>query len=274
MTTHVAEFDNEDLELLSAYLDDVLTDGERAQLEQRLAQDPTLQQTLNELHITVNLLQDLPSVIPPRSFTIDPATVQTGQGWLRVAAWLRLGSALTAIVFALTLTFEFAFFGNTPTGFEETANEAPAPEIAVEEAAEETAGDTMIEKEADLAAGSVAESPAATANEREAVGAIASDDLQNGEANGSAQDELIAPLESQPQPEERFAAPPQVQAPSLDGGEALVGEEESIVQQPPEIEQTPVSQPIAPLRIVQILLMVFAIGLGAGSWWMVRRGHQ
>ena len=294
MTTHTSEFDNEDFELLSAYLDDALPDTERTQLEKRLAEEPTLQQTLNELQVTVHLLQDLPPVTPPRSFTIDPATVQTGQvEWLRIAAWLRLGSAFAAIIFALTLTFEFAFLGNVPTASQEALDGAPAADMAVEEAPAEAAPETATELDpqtgSDDTAGSEEEGSASEAPDSDAIaeeateeetpaseagGTIARDDLENSTDDEFAQDDLVAPLDLQPEPGEMLSSPPQVQAPQLDQ-EGPIAEGADVVQQPTGATETPVTdEPVAPLRVIQIVLVVLAIGLATGSWWMVRRNNQ
>ncbi|MEM8534373.1 MAG: hypothetical protein AAGF95_26235 [Chloroflexota bacterium] len=293
MTTHISDFDNEDIELLSAYLDDALPDAERTRLEKRLAEDPALQQTLNELQVTVHLLQDLPPVTPPRSFTIDPATVQTGSmEWLRIASWLRLGSALTAIVFALTLTLEFGFLGSAPTASQEALDGAAAPELALEEAPAEIAPGTAREVEPQTGSTDMADADDAVPASEEADGSImeqegsmeeeaseageatARDNFQNGAEEESAQDDLVAPLDLQPESGEMLSAPPQIQAPSV-GEEESVVEGADVVQQPTGARETPATdEPIAPLRVVQMVLVVLALGLATGSWWMVRRSHQ
>ena len=69
------QLNDADLELLSAYIDRRLGDGERAALERRLSQEPVLRGVLDELRATVALLHDLEPLKPPRSFTIAaPAT--------------------------------------------------------------------------------------------------------------------------------------------------------------------------------------------------------
>lgn len=64
-----------DTELLSAYIDDALTDTERADLKARLQQEPALQRELDELRVVVQALRDLPPVKAPRSFTLTPQMV-------------------------------------------------------------------------------------------------------------------------------------------------------------------------------------------------------
>jgi hypothetical protein len=66
------EFTDTDVELLSAYLDGMLTDSERAALEQRLAIDPALRRELAALRQTIDLIQALPALKAPRSFTLSP----------------------------------------------------------------------------------------------------------------------------------------------------------------------------------------------------------
>ena len=150
MTTHASsEQPDDDLSLLSAYIDGITTDAERVALEERLQREPALQQELNELRTTVRLLSDLPPVTPPRSFTIDPATVQPKRWWLTTASLLQLGSALAAVMLALTVTFELVAQGQLSDGTlldsqqmtmpqDSAAGSAPNAPVAEEAPAEET----------------------------------------------------------------------------------------------------------------------------------------
>ena len=63
----------QDIELLSAYIDDELTLEEREAVEARLAANPALRDTLDELRQNAHLLASLPPVRAPRNFTLDPA---------------------------------------------------------------------------------------------------------------------------------------------------------------------------------------------------------
>lgn len=86
-----------DLELLSAYIDDELSQAERAALETRLAGDDALRAELHSLRQTVRLVRTLPHLQAPRDFRLDPATAQpAGSGgsilpWSGVNVW-RLSS--------------------------------------------------------------------------------------------------------------------------------------------------------------------------------------
>lgn len=66
-----------DYELLSAYLDDMLTAAERAELEARLQAEPHLRRELNALRGTVELVNRLPKLKAPRDFILTPAMLQS-----------------------------------------------------------------------------------------------------------------------------------------------------------------------------------------------------
>jgi anti-sigma factor RsiW len=69
------ELTDTDYELISAYLDDMLTSPERSQFEARLKQDAALRQELHAIRQTVALVERLPVVKAPRDFTLTPAQV-------------------------------------------------------------------------------------------------------------------------------------------------------------------------------------------------------
>ena len=103
--TQLNNHSEDDLELLSAYLDDQLSSDERARLEQRLQAEPELHAELEELRATTTLLLALPAVIPPASCTRDPAQVQSRQplySWF--TTWLRVGGALATVLVVLAGT--------------------------------------------------------------------------------------------------------------------------------------------------------------------------
>lgn len=64
-----------DYELLSAYIDGMLTAGERAALEARLRDEPLLVRELAALRQTLSLLQRMPRLKAPRDFTLTPDVV-------------------------------------------------------------------------------------------------------------------------------------------------------------------------------------------------------
>lgn len=65
----------EDYELLSAYIDEMLTDGERSALEARLQTEKNLRDELDALQDTVALVKGLPRLKAPRNFTLTPEMV-------------------------------------------------------------------------------------------------------------------------------------------------------------------------------------------------------
>lgn len=62
-------------ELLSAYIDNVVTEDERRQVEKAVAEDPGVAWRLESLRHTVYLLNHLPELVPPRSFALTVEAV-------------------------------------------------------------------------------------------------------------------------------------------------------------------------------------------------------
>lgn len=102
-----------DIELLSCYLDDQLAEQDRTHLETRLVAEPALQNCLDELHTTVLLLRELDPVLPPRSFTLDPADVAPQHP--RWRGWLHIGGVMATVLLAITITAIYGMTGNSMT---------------------------------------------------------------------------------------------------------------------------------------------------------------
>lgn len=123
-------------ELISAYIDDALSDADRRQFEIRLTADPALQRLVAELRATRAMLRSAPVVLPPRDFRIDAASLP-----LRVVARraprltvLRIISAAAAIlllgigIFSLVQTAGRPSNGAAvPNGVALLATGTPAP---------------------------------------------------------------------------------------------------------------------------------------------------
>lgn len=79
-----------DYELLSAYIDEMLDDAERSAVEQRLREEPLLRRELAALRQTVALLRRLPTLKAPRDFTlpVTPAAVRDSAPTLTLAPTL------------------------------------------------------------------------------------------------------------------------------------------------------------------------------------------
>jgi len=103
MTTNSdPQLNDADLELLSAYIDRRLDDGERAALELRLNAEPGLRGALDELRATVALLHDLEPLKPPRSFAVAAPAAAPRRAWQ--FPWAALGSGLVAVVCLLAFS--------------------------------------------------------------------------------------------------------------------------------------------------------------------------
>ncbi len=70
-------FSPEELEFLSAYLDNMLNEAERSALEIRLAQNEALRTELEALRATVALIKGLPTLKAPRNFILTPEMVKS-----------------------------------------------------------------------------------------------------------------------------------------------------------------------------------------------------
>jgi anti-sigma factor RsiW len=62
-------------ELLSAYIDEDISDDDRRLIEQAAADDPDIAWRLATLRETVRLLHELPALALPRSFLLTPEQV-------------------------------------------------------------------------------------------------------------------------------------------------------------------------------------------------------
>lgn len=65
-------------ELLSAYIDEAVSEEERRLIESAVAQDPDIAWRLESLRATVRLLHELPALSLPRSFLLTPEQVSQG----------------------------------------------------------------------------------------------------------------------------------------------------------------------------------------------------
>lgn len=102
----------DELQALSAYIDNQLSSTERVALEQRLQQDTRLRAELESLQSTVALVRSLPTLKAPRNFTLDPAefgkkpsarVISLNSRWVSRVAGLASVAALLLVVFAVML---------------------------------------------------------------------------------------------------------------------------------------------------------------------------
>ncbi|HEU5100251.1 MAG TPA: hypothetical protein VFU22_14585 [Roseiflexaceae bacterium] len=118
------QLSDDELEQLSAYIDNQLASTERGALEQRLGRDPALRAALDELRGTVAVLHELAPLPPPRSFTLDPVAFAPRPSPL--FGWLRLGATLASVLLAITFAVEFASMGGAPASAPFAGGAAPA----------------------------------------------------------------------------------------------------------------------------------------------------
>lgn len=89
-----------DLEQLSAYLDDELSEKDTRRVEARIEADSTLRFALQELQSTRKLVSKLPSVRPPRHFTLTPEMAGTRKG-VNLFPLFRFATVIATVAFAV-----------------------------------------------------------------------------------------------------------------------------------------------------------------------------
>lgn len=96
-----------DLELLSAYLDGVLSPEQTSRLEMRLKADPQLRAELEALQRTRALLRQMPRRRVPRNFMLSPRQVAKRPPMPRFYPLLQWSIALTMVLLAVSLGLQF-----------------------------------------------------------------------------------------------------------------------------------------------------------------------
>lgn len=93
---------DDERDILSVYLDQMMTDMERTHLEERLQTDPDLRADLEELRDTIHLLRNLEPLVPPRSFALDSSIIAASRPfWER---WQWAGGAVAALLLLVVVT--------------------------------------------------------------------------------------------------------------------------------------------------------------------------
>jgi hypothetical protein len=257
-----------DLSLLSAYLDDELSDAERAQLEARLGADAALQAELEALRQTVALVRSLPEIPVPRNFTLDPAQYgrrQTGGWWFSLATpMLAAGASLLVVAVCVGVLLTGGGLGRQAAPLlAPAAGEAPSvaeADFAAEEPAEEEAApvfemaeeepaaeeEEFFAEEAEEAAPAL-EAPAPTAEIRVEGAETGADTV--GEAEG----ELAAEPEPLPEPEEEEEAVSEEQEAPAEAEAPVEEAAAGAVTRQPTASATPAPQPTptAPPRVLE-----------------------
>lgn len=151
----------QDLELLSAYLDNELTTAERINLERRFTSEPRLQRELDDLRTTVGALRTLEPVRPPRSFTLDPAKVARPRPFFPLTWVMQMGSGLAGFALVLLATVQLLAAGAIPAS-PLIGSAAPAPTSAPAAMEAPMAAESAPMAQADSSREAATEAPAAT----------------------------------------------------------------------------------------------------------------
>lgn len=274
-----------DLELVSAYLDNQLDSHERTALEARFEREPGLRQARDELGTTVALLRELEPVRPPRSFTLDAATVQPRPFWQFPVVWLRAGSVFAALLLAITLTLDVVGQGASSAGAPmSTAAEAPA--ASAPEAAD-TSGGAASRLGAPTSAAAAAEesAPMMSAAEApaEATAAPAAESApQMGDLSIAAAEPTSAGGDSAAEQAQEGAPTTEAAERSMPEADALSansGVSDGQTSSPDTTsleaygaeEPQVVSPSVQPLLLIEIALGALALLLLLASFWVARR---
>jgi hypothetical protein len=137
-----------DLELLSAYLDEQLSQADAARLVSRIKADPELRSAYENLRQTRALLRKLPARRAPRNFRLTPQMVGVKPTLPRSFPIFRFASVLASVLlllgYAINLTAPAASMAAiTNMAYDAysapASTEAPAPEMATAPLEEATA---------------------------------------------------------------------------------------------------------------------------------------
>lgn len=278
-----------DLIALNAYLDSALSPGERAALEERLAQEPDLQRELESLRATVALLKLATPVRVPRSFTLDPAVYGKPA---RRSFWQRIGlgaiprTALAGAALVTTLVFigVFALVNSQQgTGGLAMLPQSSAPEAANADMAAEST-DAVEGEAADEEAVTALQAPATEEPAEDAVTAEAFAAEAGGLGGGPGGGEEMpgaggaGPGQEMPPdagPPATYMMSPTLHPPSEDDQTMVADasrsagpaeqeatlEAEAATEKQPEEETPEPAFPVVPV-LVGTLVVVLLIGLG------------
>lgn len=247
--SHSTSPSESDQELLSAYLDNQLSAVERATIERRLRDEPLLQGELAELRALKTMLGDMPALVPPRSFTLDPATVGKPRG-MPLFALLRLGGVLATLLLALTLTLDLVTPAASPSSsavapqLQAAATTAPAAAAPLQQKAPAESSQGPTEGEGGAAASESAATP-------QAVGDVAA-----GSALNSPQATIAPPQAAEAPPALRAMAP------TLSAGNTSSPDTDHSALPPVTTTQP---RGLGPLRWTQIILAALALGCAIGA---------
>lgn len=249
---------SQDLELLSAYLDQELETVEVERLEARLTSDVNLSAALNEMQKTRQVLRSLPLIRAPHNFTLTPEMVglkpRKENRTLRWFSGLRLSSALAAILLVLVLAGDFLTGVTIPSTTSLTGYPMEAP--AAEETLKEMPPDLSALQSADSLEGAMVPTPTPQPN------------IVQPEIAGEAALEESESVELLPTPEGPTPFPQQLPR-GIGGGGG--GADDSEVQIPASEPLLTAYQLRTAIRVTEVLLAIAVITTAAAAWILRRR---
>ena len=277
-----------DWELLSAYVDNQLSERERARVDARLGKELNLREALGDLRVTRAAVKSLPKLRAPRNFTLTPEMVgQKPQGSPRLFATFRLASVLSTVLLVMVMLGDLIGFGRVGMmpAQEMAAPAAPMEMEAIE--ADEELETTAKEAEADAAKlePDEAAQPQAEAEEEaqpqtealaEASVEAESVEKETEMATERGMEEAEAAGEGETYAAEPTMQPAPTLGPNLEAQTSVpqggLSDDLAVDSDIPQAVTAP--KPLSLVRIIEISLGVIAIVTGVAAIYFRRRKHQ
>ncbi len=277
---------SQDFDRLSAYLDNQLSPAEKAGLEARLEHEPELRVALDDLRMAVRALRSLPTVKPPRNFTLSPDRARAIIRPRGVFPALRLATALAAFAFVIAVVGDFATnlaqprlasAPEVPVTVVAQMSAAPTETLAPPAAAQEAITVTREVLTDNAGSGSTTASANATADSGTPPISAFAPPLPTVAAGGGAGGE--APLPAQPTP-----TPSATEAAGKRAAQMVTATPETEIVAPFAANgaptpaaparseaQTPGALNLPPLRYIEAGLALLTLLLAIAAWLLRRR---
>ncbi|MCC6187757.1 MAG: hypothetical protein IT318_01885 [Anaerolineales bacterium] len=265
----------QDIDRLSAYIDNQLTPAERAALEARLTAEPQLREMLSDLGLTVRALRALPAVTPPRSFALTPAQAGASRQGAARSPWfpaLRLATALSALMLAVVVAGDLGsgLLAMRPAATEEAARAvvtAPVEAPVVGPTASQTPGAEAAElMPATEEAVSAAGADTGPAEETPMASLMMPEGTPTPEASAQREAEPTAgPTEKQLAESTPTAVSAAVSVSEIPPNDSTETQLAGAGTPPGEEGAQPASGP-TPLRTLELGLAMVTVLLGLGAW--------
>ena len=273
---------SQDFDHLSAYLDNQLSPAEKAGLEARLEHEPELKAALDDLRRAVRALRSLPTVKPPRNFTLSPDRARAIAGPRHIFPALRLATALAAFAFVIAVVGDFATnlaqprlasAPEVPVTVVAQMSAAPTETLSPPAAAQEAI--TVTRELSEDSAGDTASANATADSGTPPISALAPP-VPTAPTGGDAGGE--APLQAQPTP-----TPSATEEVGKRAAETVTATPETEIVVPfaangaptpapaPPEAQTPGAVGLPPLRYMEAGLALLTLLLAIAAWLLRRR---